>query len=362
MSPTLRSAARLMMMAAATAIPTISAELTMPRSLGAQETDTFRPGFGWTPGLHIAATESRVGILREGAASDSGLVSRATYTIQVSEHDDGLLISHQDLRVERVGDFPEDLEPIAKVNTVVADNLKYWMRLPDLVVTREGEFLRVDELEAFQYRVDSSIRPVARALAGDDPEIMELLDELLAVVVNEDMITSLASDRWSSLVDSWADTDWLVGTVYAADIEAPNPLVPGPPIPYTINAGVTDRRECDAPSGGAECAVFVMVTRPADSAIGEASRILADSLGVQLLASADPAAAAEYRQGEREILTFEELELQTRVELMTDPISLLPLWLEERQVRRGSGTGLGEPFTFHTEEILTTDFSYPDRR
>ena len=45
---------------------------------------------------------------------------------------------------------------------------------------------------------------------------------------------------------------------------------------------------------------------------------------------------------------------------MADPVSLLPLWLEERQKRAGSGIGLGEPFSFYTEEILTTEFSYPD--
>jgi hypothetical protein len=54
------------------------------------------------------------------------------------------------------------------------------------------------------------------------------------------------------------------------------------------------------------------------------------------------------------------MDLQARVELMTDPVSLLPVWLEERQVRRGAGTGLGQPFAFHVEEILTTDFRYPE--
>ena len=59
----------------------------------AQQRENFRPGFAWKPGIRIEATESRVGVIREGAVSDSGLVSRATYTITVSEHSDGLLVS-----------------------------------------------------------------------------------------------------------------------------------------------------------------------------------------------------------------------------------------------------------------------------
>jgi hypothetical protein len=243
----------------------------------------------------------------------------------------------------------------------VSDNLKYWMRLPNLVVTEDGEFLRVDDLAGFQYRVESSIRPVVSALAGGDPEIVGLLEDMLAVVVNEQVIESLAADRWSSLVDKWADTEWEIGQVFGADIEYPNPLVPGPPILYTINAGVTRKLQCQAPSGGLTCAVFVMVSRPADAALGQAAQVLADSLGAQLLAAAGQEVPAEYLDGAADALTFEELRLETRVELMTDPESLLPVWLEERQTRAGRGIGLGEPFSFFTEEILTTEFSYPQR-
>lgn len=325
-----------------------------------QQGETFKPGFGWQPGMRIQATESRVGVLREGAVSDSGRVSIASYTIVVSEHPDGLLISHEGIRVERSGDFPPDLPPIARVNEVVADNLKYWMRLPNLVVTERGQFVRVDGLEAFRFRVDSSIRPISAALAGGDPEIAGLLDEMLAVVVNEEVIEALASDRWSSLVDKWSDTDWEIGHVFVADLEAPNPLVPGPPIMYTIHAGVTEKRECQAPSGGIACAIFVMVTRPAEAAIGQAAQILADSLGAEILASAGREVSSDYLEGETDALTFQDLHIESRVELMSDPVSLLPMWLEERQTRSGNGVALGEPFSFFTQEIVTTEFSYPE--
>lgn len=70
----------------------------------------------------------------------------------------------------------------------------------------------------------------------------------------------------------------------------------------------------------------------------------------------------DYHQGEADALTFQELRLESRVELMADPVSLLPVWLEERQTRAGQGVGLGEPFSFFTQEILTTEFSYPESR
>ena len=329
----------------------------------AQRGETFRPGFGWQPGMRIGASETRVGVFREGAASDSGRVSTATYTIVVSEHRDGLLIAHEDIRVERARDFPEDLPPIARVNEVVADNLEYWLRLPNLVVSEGGAFVRVDDLEGFRFRVESSIRPIASALSSGDPEILALLDDLLASVIRDEVIEELAADRWSSLVDKWAHTDWEIGQVFGADMEAPNPLIPGPAIEYSVQAGVTEKLACQAPSGGLMCAVFVMVTRPAESALGPAAQTLADSLGAQLLAAAGSEVPAEYQgEGAAAALTFQELRLESRVELMADPVSLLPLWLEERQTRAGSGIGLGEPFSFFTEEILTTDFSYPEQR
>lgn len=329
---------------------------------GAQQAETFRPGFGWQDGMRVQATETRVGVLREGSASDSGRVSTAAYTIVVSKHRDGLLIVHEDVRVERLRDFPPDLPAVARVNEVVADNLEYWLRLPDIVVTDQGEFVRVNDPEGFRFKVESSIRPVASALAAGDPEILGLLDDMLAVVVSDETIEALAADRWSSLVEKWVFTDWEIGQVYGAEIEAPNPLVPGPAIEYSIQAGVTEKIGCEAPSGGVTCAVFVMVTRPAEQALGQAAGILADSLGAQLLAAAGQEVPDEYRQGGVPALTFEELRIEGRVELMADPVSLLPLWLEEREKRAGSGTGLGEPFSFYTEEILTTEFSYPEGR
>jgi len=67
---------------------------------------------------------------------------------------------------------------------------------------------------------------------------------------------------------------------------------------------------------------------------------------------------ADYGRDAGSVLSFEELHLENRVELMADPVSLLPLWLEERQTRAGRGVGLGEPFDIYTQEIVTTDFSY----
>ena len=68
----------------------------------------------------------------------------------------------------------------------------------------------------------------------------------------------------------------------------------------------------------------------------------------------------EYVDGTTPPLSFEELRLESRVELMSDPVSLLPVWLEERQIRAGRGTGLGDPFSFFTEELITTEFAYAE--
>jgi len=307
--------------------------------------------------MRIQATETRVGVLREGAASDSGRVSTATYTITVSEHRDGLLITHEEVRVERAGDFPADLPTIARVNEVVADNLEYWMRLPNIVVTDEGEFLRVEDPEGFRFKVESSIRPVASAMAAGDPEILALLDDMLGAVVSAETIAALAADRWSSLVEKWADTEWEVGAVYGAEMEAPDPLASGRRIPYEINAGVIEKRSCESPAGSRTCAVFVMVTRPTAAAVSEVARLLADSLGAQLLSTAGRDPATPPADGGTPVI-FEQLELESRVELLADPVSLLPLLLEERQMRRGSGIGLGEPFSFSTEEVVRTEFRY----
>jgi hypothetical protein len=284
-------------------------------------------------------------------------VSSATYEIAVSDDPDGLLIRHRGIRVERTGEFAPDVPPMARVSEVLADQLAYWLRLPDLVVSERGEFIRLDDLDGFRSRVEGTLRPLAASLAGGDERILARVDELLAGI-DDETIESYAVDRWSSLADKWAFTDWEVGQVYGAEIEAPNPLVPGPAIAYRIQAGLTRMTDCEAPSGGVLCAVFVMVTRPADRSLGAAARVLADSLGAQLLAAAGGEAPAEYRDGTIPALTFQEMTIEERVELMTDPVTLLPLWLEERQQRAGKGLGLGKPFSFYGEEIRTTEFAY----
>jgi len=331
--------------------------LGMPQAAVAQPAQSFRPGFGWRAGLRIDATETRAGVLREAAVSDSGRVSTATYEIIVTDHPDGLLIQHRGIRVERAHEFASGVTPMERVNEVLADQLEYWLRLPDLVVSERGEYIRLDDLDGFRSRLEGTLRPLASSLAGGDERILPLVDDLLAGI-DDETIESYAVDRWSSLADKWAFTDWEIGQVYGAEIEAPNPLVPGPAIPYEIQAGLTRMTDCAAPSGGVLCAVFVMVTRPADRALGEAARSLADSLGAQLLAAAGPEASPEYRDGTTPALTFEEMSIQERVELMTDPVTLLPLWLEERRLRAGRGLGLGEPFSFYAEEVRTTEFAY----
>jgi hypothetical protein len=82
-------------------------------------------------------------------------------------------------------------------------------------------------------------------------------------------------------------------------------------------------------------------------------------LRTQILEAAGDTADRETLQGMVEALEFEALQMQTRVQLVSDPSSLHPVELEERQTRSGTGVGLGESFSFHIEVILTARFRYP---
>lgn len=83
--------------------------------------------------------------------------------------------------------------------------------IPDYVVNNEGEFVRVDNLSAYQQRIE-------KAVVSNLPEdVKGRKDEILAIVrpsLSEQFLAAATTDEWNKTVGGWVNSSYAVGETY----------------------------------------------------------------------------------------------------------------------------------------------------
>ncbi len=83
--------------------------------------------------------------------------------------------------------------------------------IPDYVVSRDGEFIRVANLPAYQRRVENAL------VSSLPPEAMDQKDKLLALLkpgLTEEFIAASATNEWNRTIGGWVGSSYVPGQTY----------------------------------------------------------------------------------------------------------------------------------------------------
>ena len=83
--------------------------------------------------------------------------------------------------------------------------------IPDYVVSREGEFIRVANLPAYQRRVEDAL------VSSLPPEAMEQKDKILALLkpgLTEKFLAASATNEWNKTIGGWVGSSYVPGQTY----------------------------------------------------------------------------------------------------------------------------------------------------
>ena len=174
-----------------------------------RESPTPRPArqrialtFAWPESLQSAVSVEQKSVKR-GQTTELN----ATYlsTVHAGSNDE-LFISTRVMRQKLSGLDNDD-----KGSYVTGLLQQLGAEIPDYVVNRNGQFIRVDNLPAYQQRVEAAlVSSLPANMQGQKDRILSMLKPGLT----EKFLSAAATDDWNKVVGSWAGSSYVPGQTY----------------------------------------------------------------------------------------------------------------------------------------------------
>ena len=159
--------------------------------------------FAWPESLQSAVNFQRKSVKRGEATA-----IKATYLTTVRPGAANELVVSTRVIRQNIVDQADD-KPDNHINTLLKQLVT---EIPDYVVSREGEFVRVDNLSAFQQRVENSvISNLPAEIEGQQK------DRILAMVrpgLSEQYLVAAMTDEWNTTVGGWIGSSYVPGQIY----------------------------------------------------------------------------------------------------------------------------------------------------
>jgi hypothetical protein len=179
---------------------------------------------------------------------------------------------------------------------------------PSYVVSPEGQFLRIEGLDAFRSGVLAGIDdPLAELPSAPREQVTEALG---AIVTREQLEAGLAAD-WDSHVGTWIGAELNQGELYELAFNRPIPAFGNMEVPVRTTFRFTQRVACNASEVTERCVELEMYS-------------FVDPEGLAAAIEAFVARLAPGQQAPR----FQDLHQETVMRLISEPDTLLPHLME----------------------------------
>ena len=190
--------------------------------------------FAWPESLQSAVSVEQKSVKR-GKASELN----ATYLSTVHPGSDNeLVISTRVVRQKMSG-----LDKGEKGNAVAGLLDQLSAEIPDYVVSRDGDFLRVDDLSAYQQRVEAALTSnLPASLQGQKDKILAMIRPGLT----EKYLAAAATDDWNKTVGGWAGSSYVPGQTYRFNEQYYAPVLGEVPFRMEVSRRVAGFASCTA--------------------------------------------------------------------------------------------------------------------
>lgn len=289
--------------------------------------DTVRLRFAWPVGT-IARVEATRYRERNAERVDT-TESRVRYRMNVREDDDGLLITYDDFGFD---------EAAAGGMQISGLDERIAAMVPRIVVSREGEFLRIEDVESIRALVDTML---AAELGAEE---LDMARDVMASMMSDEALAAMAAQDWNASVGMWVDTDIELDAVYEFEDEAPMPIVPGAVIPMITQFWIERWTPCTEDGGDGQCVEIRVVSRPEPDAV---KRAIGEFM-------------ERFTGDAGDAFSFEDFNVESEVLLVTEPGTLLPHRVEIAKYVSGTFRVGDETGEFSQTDVRTLRYTYPD--
>ncbi len=184
------------------------------------DAQTVTPKFAWPVGSTaqmIVETRTKITGGAGGMALDDSSLTRTTTSMAVRAHADGLEISSGPGVSEKIvpGSRPSDFD----LSSLVTMESKY-------IVSRDGRFVRVNNLAEYKRRADSLMAPTLERVRAAAPGMLATLEKS----TSPDNLSRSIERMWNDQQLLFYGRSWTPGDSTATMVSLPSPLGPDQPM------------------------------------------------------------------------------------------------------------------------------------
>jgi hypothetical protein len=202
--------------------------------------------FDWPEGLDVRVDTERSKEVQGGPRPRPPVSVKAFYRMRVQPHAEGLVVRSQD--------FDFGANPLSPSDATSLDAIVGTLA-PSIIVSRAGEFLRIEDTTAVKNALDEMTRPM-RQQASLPPQFSQLVQQL----TSDEFLNALAASDWNSMIGNWTDFPVKDGR-FEETVEEPTPIMPDVNLPMTIVMKSVEQAECTRGAARYACGTFELTSR-----------------------------------------------------------------------------------------------------
>jgi hypothetical protein len=259
--------------------------------------------------------------------------ARAVTTVRPLGEDE-LLISGK-LTEKRFAPSTQDKEKANYLQRVLREATA---DVPDYVVDRDGDFVRIENLAPYLKRLEEAL---VNGLPEGPKEARAKARELVRSIVNEDLLNASLQDEWNNTVGNWAGGSYVPGETYEMHLSYQSPLLGDQTFPMVTTQLLAGREACRRGAAPKSCVRLLQTSRVSDPRFTRAtSAFVRKTIGVDV--------------------TVDSAEVVKTVEVIADPKTLLPYRSVVKETKRFVISAKGEaPRTSEETHESVATYTYP---
>jgi hypothetical protein len=208
--------------------------------------------------------------------------------------------------------------------------------IPDYVVDRDGDFVRVENLAPYLKRIEDAL---VAGLPEAPKEVRAKAQQMVRSMLSEQILSATVQDEWNFIVGNWANGSYVPGEVYEVHSSYKAPALGGEVFPMVMTQQLAGREACRKGAAANSCVRLLQTSRVSDPSFGRAtSALLKKTLGTNDVA-------------------IESAEVIKSVEVIADPKTLLPYRSVMKETKRFVVAVKGEA-PVASEELTETVTTY----
>lgn len=205
--------------------------------------------------------------------------------------------------------------------------------IPDYVVSRDGEFVRIDNLAGYHARVQDAI---INRLLGDS-QAVAMARQLVTSLLTEQSLAVAAQEEWNNVVENWTGGSYAVGKKYQYTVPYQAPAMENRTFPMVVTQELAARVPCHSGAAAKACVRLIQTSRVSGPEFTKATgEFVRNTVGKGVSVS--------------------DMEIVKTVEMVTDPKTMLPYRTNEKEVRRVTVNADGKANT--SEDIKESSTTY----